>query len=286
MTLTFGIHDSFTAADYHAGATTTPSLTSSIARLLVSKSPAHARAAHPVLNPGLERDEDAKFDLGTAFHELFLRGEDCMAVWVGDSWRTNDAKEFAAAARGDGKIPMLLEQAGRVRSMNAEARAQLEQHRAQPSLFTDGKPEQTLIWEDDHGVICRARLDWLRDDYTAIDDLKSTSASADPQRWLRTAYGMGADMQVAFYVRGVERLTGTRPVFRYCVVETYEPYALSVVDLAPSAMALAEEKVQRAIDLWAECLENDSWPSYTDQVASLELPGWEEEQWLQREVAA
>lgn len=287
MTLQPGIHHAVAAETYHAGGTETPSLSASIARILVSKSPAHAKAAHPVLNPDLEREEAAKFDIGTAAHRLFLEGDDAIFTVLASDWRTKDAKEARDEARAAGKIPLLLEQAGDVRSMVAATQAQLARHRAEPPLFADGTPEQTLIWEDDHGVICRARLDWLRDDYRAIDDLKSTSASADPQKWLRTAYGMGADVQVAFYTRGVERLTGIRPVFRYAVVETYPPFALSVVDLAPSAMALAEEKVQRAIDLWAVCLENDEWPAYTDRVASLEAPVWEEEQFLQKhEVAA
>lgn len=287
MTLSPGIHDGIPSGDYHNGATETPSLSSSIARLLVSKSPAHARAAHPVLNPELERAEESKFDIGTAAHRLFLEGDDAIFTVLASDWRTKDAKEARDQARADGKIPLLLEQAGHVRSMVAAAQAQLARHRAEPPLFADGKPEQTLVWEDDHGVLCRARLDWLRDDYRAVDDLKSTSASADPQKWLRTAYGMGADVQVAFYTRGVERLTGIRPLFRYCVIETYPPFAMSVVDLAPSAMALAEEKVQHAIEWWAVCLENDSWPAYTDQVASLELPTWEEMAWLEKpEVAA
>lgn len=281
-----GIHDSISGDYYHAGLTRTPSLSSYIAKLLVTKSPAHARAAHPVLNPDLERVEETKYDIGTAAHKLLLEGEDACAVYVGDSWRTNEAKTFRDEQRAIGKIPLLLEQAGDVRDMVAAAHAQLARHRAEPPLFTEGKPEQTLVWEDDHGVICRARLDWLRDDHTAIDDYKTTSASADPAAWTRTMYGMGADMQVAFYIRGVEKLTGTCPAFRYAVCETYPPYALSVVDLAPAAMALAEEKVQRAIDLWATCLDQDVWPAYPSEVASLELPTWEEMRWLEREDVA
>ncbi len=281
-----GIHDGITAADYHNGSTDTPSLSSSIARLLVTKSPAHARAAHPVLNPDLVRKDESKYEIGTAAHALFLEGEDRIAVFAGDAWRTNDAKDFRDEARATGQVPLLLEHAGDVRSMVAEAVAQLDKHRAKPPLFSDGKPEQSLVWEDDHGVICRARLDWLRDDHSAIDDYKTTSASADPEKWTRTMYGMGADMQVAFYMRGVEKLTGVRPQFRFAVQEVYPPYALSVVDLAPSALGLAEEKVAKAIDLWAVCLERDFWPAYPDGVASIELPGWEEERWLQSEVAA
>lgn len=283
MTLTTGIHDRVAADAYHSGATATPSLSASVAKLLISKSPAHARAAHPILNPDLVREQKTEFDIGTAAHALLLEGEDILAVWAGKDWRTNEAKAFKATAYDEGRIPAKLDQAHAVRAMAAAARDQLQQHAAQPPLFVDGKPEQTLVWEDEGGVVCRARLDWLRDDYEAVDDYKTTGASADPMAWTRTMYGMGADVQVAFYIRSVERLTGIRPLFRFAVQETYEPYALSVVDLAPAAIALAETKVDRAITLWAECLEKDFWPAYPTAVASIELPTWEELRWLERE---
>ena len=281
MTLDVGIHDGVRADVYHADPCERPSLSSSIAKILVSKSPAHARIAHPILNPDLEREDATKFDIGTAAHALFLEGDDAIFTMIADSWRTNDAKEARDEAREAGKIPLLLKQAGDVRSMVAEARAQIDKHRARPKLFTDGKPEQTLIWKEDNGVICRARLDWLRDDRTAVDDYKSTSSSADPAAWSRTLYGMNADVQVAFYMRGVERLTGIRPAFRFVVQETKEPYALSVVDLSPAALALAEEKVAKAIKVWELCLDRDMWPAYTTDVASIELPTWEELRWLE-----
>jgi hypothetical protein len=288
VTLAPGIHASVDASVYHDGCTDTPSLSASIARILIGKSPAHARAAHPILNPNLVREESDKFAIGTAAHKLFLEGEDAIAVCTARDWRTSEAKAFRDEQREFGKIPLLLEQAGDVRSMVAEAHAQVAAHRAKPALFTDGKPERTLIWEDELGAVCRARLDWLRDDYEAIDDYKTTSASADPAAWTKTMYGIGGDVQVAFYMRGVERLTGIKPVFRYVVQETYPPYALSVVDLAPSALAIANDKVERAIELWAWCLESNSWPAYDKRVASIEVPTYEEMRWLERvgEVAA
>jgi len=287
VTLTPGIHDAIPSEHYHNGGTTTPSLSASIANLLITKSAAHARANHPTLNPNHKRKESDRFDIGTAAHALLLQGDNIIAIWDGDDWRKKDAQAFRDAARSQGRIPLLADQADDVRAIVSAARQQVSYHTAQPALFTDGKPEQTLVWEDDHGVLCRARLDWLRDDYQAIDDYKTTSASADPDRWTRTMYGIGADVQVAFYERGVERLTGIRPVFRYAVQETYPPYALSVVDLAPSALELARDKVSMAIVRWARCLEEDAWPAYDQRVASIEAPTWEEMRWLERqEVAA
>jgi hypothetical protein len=284
-----GIHDALSSDQYHADLfRDTPTLSASIANILIGKSPAHARFAHPKLNPALVRVESDKYDLGSAAHSLLLEGVNAIEVIEAADWRTAAAKDARDAARAAGKIPLLPKQADDVIAMVDAASLHLASKSVRPQPFTDGKSEQTLVWEDDYGVICRARLDWLRDDYEAVDDYKTTSASADPEKWTRTMYGMGSDVQVAFYMRGLEKITGVRPAFRYVVQEAYAPYELSIVDLAPSALALADDKVDKAIALWATCLERDFWPGYPEQVASIEVPTYEELRWLERtgDVAA
>jgi hypothetical protein len=170
--------------------------------------------------------------------------------------------------------------------MVESAKAQMTLSYPDLFLFLRGKPEQTICWEDDHDVLCRARIDWLHDTTMAVDDYKTTSASADPRKWERTMYGMGADVQVAFYLRGLRALTGMPAHdsdWRYVVQESYPPYALSIITLAPSAMAFANDKVQKAIDSWAFCLDRDYWPAYPTKVASIEVPTWEEMRWLDKQ---
>jgi hypothetical protein len=274
-----GIHDAIPEAEYHAD----PALSSGIAKLLIDRSPAHAWTAHPSLNPAWQPEVEDKFDMGTAAHRLLLEGDDCIVEGDFADWRTAVAKQFKEDARGLNQIPLLRPQADRVREMVAKARMQMDELYHDLDLFTGGKSEQTICWKDDHDVLCRARIDWLHDTTMAVDDYKTTSASADPRKWERTMYGMGADVQVAWYLRGLKKLTGVDAEWRYVVQETYPPYALSVVTLAPSALALANDKVQKAIDLWATCLENDFWPSYPARVASIEVPTWVEMDWLERE---
>lgn len=273
------------AQDYHADTVAdVPTLSASIAKLLISQSPAHAKAAHPRLNPNLVRDEDPRFDVGNVSHSLFLQGLETVEVLPYADWRTAAAKEARAEARAHGLIPMLTEQAAEVYAMVNALRTQLEALEIQPALFTDGKPEQTLVWEE-NGVMCRALLDWLRDDLTAADDLKTTSRSANPEAWCRnTLWSIGADIQVAFHLRGVKAITGAEPEWRFVVAETAPPYAISVISLSPEARALAEAKVDWALTTWKRCLETNEWPAYPTQVCYAEPPGWAESQWLEKEV--
>jgi hypothetical protein len=276
------------AADYHADLIDDdrPSLSTSIVKTLVTQSPLHAKTQHPRLNPDLVREEDPKFDLGTCVHSLFLEGVDNIMVIPFDDWRKAAAKEQRDEARAHGFTPLLPKQADEARAMVKAIHQQLDRFDVAPPLFTDGQPEQTLVWEED-GVLCRARPDWLRDDLTAIDDMKTTRASANPDRWDNTMFGMAADIQVAWYLRGLTAHTGQvyePSAFRFFVVEAYPPFACSAVTLAPDSFLLANRKIDYALGVWRRCLQSDSWPSYPARLAHIEAPGWAESAWLEREL--
>jgi hypothetical protein len=136
-------------------------------------------------------------------------------------------------------------------------------------MFTAGKPEQTLIWREDD-VWCRARLDWLRPG--AIDDYKTTGASANPDTWSRSLFFSGFDIQVAWYLRGLKALTREDATFRFAVQETSPPYVLSVVGLGPDAMVLAEKKCLYALEVWRASLTSDEWRGYPRRTCWATLP--------------
>lgn len=258
-----------------------PSLSASIAHLLCTASPAHARAAHPRLNRTYRREEKKKFDVGIAAHAMLLEGRDIVTVVDAANWTTKAAREARDDARAQGRIPLLPHEFGDVELMVLAVREQLTQHHADPPLFTAGLPEQTLVWEED-GVVCRARVDWLRDDHRTCDDLKTTTRSANPESWSRTLFSIGCDVQAAFYLRGVRALTGATPEFRWCVAESAAPYALSVVSPAPDVLELAHRKVGYAIRLWRDCLTTEQWPGYPTDTCYANVPPYEEARWLER----
>lgn len=265
---------SMPAAEYHADPCQVPSLSSSIVKTLLSKSPAHARYEHPRLNPAFVVVEEAKFDVGTVAHELLLEGEAAVAVLDFPNWATNAAKEARDEARAAGQTPLLAKDWDRVEAMANAARRQLEMFDLDPAPFTNGLPEQALLWEESDGVWCRARFDWIHDDLSAVDDLKTTGASAEPGSWAKTMFGIGGDIQAAFYLRGLRKALDADPVWRFVVQENYPPYALSVVTLSLEVLANAEMKVDHAISLWSSCIRDNVWPGYTREPGTIELPGW------------
>ena len=180
-----------------------------------------------------------------------------------------------AAAREKGSIPVLQKNWDRVKRMVLQGQEQILQHREASNAFTKGKPEQTLVWEDDHGITCRARLDWLHDSMKIIDDYKTTGMSVNPDVLGRMMVSQGWEVQAAFYCRGIRKLTGQVAEFRFFAQETSEPHALSIIGVGPDFQWNGEWKVQKAIDLWAECLDSGKWPGWTDRIAYPLLPAWE-----------
>lgn len=267
---------------YHRDPCPEPSLTSSIAKMLCLASAAHAWQEHPRLNPAPIEDNAEHFDIGTVAHALLLEGEAGIAVVDAKDWRTNAAKAAREAAYAAGLTPLLAHRWADVQAMVAAARQQLARHTdGGAQMFTDGEPEQTLIWQEDD-VWCRARPDWLRPG--AIDDYKTTSASANPETWTRTMFSTGFDIQVAWYLRGLKHLTGVDAAFRFAVQETYPPYALAVIALGPDAQILAEKKCLYALEVWRASRRTNDWVGYPRRTCFASLPMAHEAWWLEREM--
>ncbi len=258
------------------------SLSRSVAHILCTQSPAHAWTAHPKLNPNYRPVEDPKFDVGVVVHEMLLGGEVRLAVVDAPDWRTKVAQEARVVARAEGKTPLLAHQWAEVQEMAEAVRDQIEGWNIEldPPLLTDGQAEVCVTWEDE-GVVCRARLDWYRDDRLAIDDLKTTTRSASPEEW--SMFSFGGDLQAFMYTRAVEVITGITPAFRFIVCETEPPYAVTVVMPGPDVLTLARKKFAYAAAVWRRCLETGEWPAYPLKAATVELPAWLENKWLLKE---
>lgn len=284
-----GIHD-IPADQYHLDPCPEPSLSASIAKVLLQQSPWHAKLEHKRLTPpapDAESDDKAAFDIGKVFHAM-LTGEASKLVVIDPEdypskdgnvpagWTNQAIRAARDAAYATGQTPLLKAQHAKVEAMAATARWQIARTEECAGMFTPGWGvyEQTLVWQEDNGVWCRARPDALSHGRIVIGDLKSRARGADPESFARQIEQMGDHVQASFYRRGVRKLFGTNPHFRFVVVEVEPPHALAVHALTPEYEDHADELVQRAIDTWGWCLRNDRWPGYSRRTHYHNPPAW------------
>ena len=276
-----GVYD-LTTEQYDTIRTPKQALRSSVAKILLRQTAAHAWTAHPRLNPNFEIETNKKFDRGNCCHELLLRGSaNRIQVISGfDDWRKKEAQERRAAAYADGMIPMLDHEIAAAREMHAAALQQLAGHRDSADIFTDGAAEKTLVWKETvrgQEIWLQVRLDFLPNQARerVFGDFKSLATNVNPDILHRYAFSADWDFQEAFYRRGVTAVLGIeQPRFKFVVQECDPPYALVVVDFPPEAKDYADSKVEQAIDYWAWCLAKNAWPAYPAFTCTLEVPPW------------
>lgn len=262
--------------DYLADPVVEPSLNNSIAKLFAELSPAHARAAHPRFNAELEDDSTEAQDVGSAAHAAFLRGDSIIELVDFDNYRTKAARMARDSIIAAGRVPLKRERYDAVHRIVAA----LEEFRARTGAFTQGKPEQTLVWRE--GLAwCRAKVDWLPDEPSApLWDLKIISGKATLRGWTRQAFDLGTDMQAAFYPRGAESVRGEPPEgMNFCVVESTPPHGIAVFGFSPVALEIAHAKVAYAIRRWQTCIAENRWPSYDPAVQWIDPPVWIMREW-------
>ena len=243
-------------------------LSQSLARPLLYRSPAHAKA---ILDGRVTFESDA-MTLGTAVHQLLLR-DDRVCVIEADSYRTKDAQAERERCRAAGLVPILRPKFDEAREIAQHVNGQVLELQVDPTPFTKGTAEHVIRWDDRGETPCRALLDWLRDDRLFVDDLKTTG-DASPDKFRRHIFNMGYDIQAAFYTRAVTAAYGIEPTFRFVVVETKPPYPVSIFQLSPRAMASAQVKVDTAMQIWNECVASGEWPAYSRSIVEVDIPGW------------
>lgn len=280
-----GIHD-ISADAYHADPCRGPSLSSTLARLMLNRSPRHAWTAHPRLNPDYESKDSKTFDIGRAAHRAVLgKGGDFVAypehlLASNGAASTKAAKEWAEEMRARGMTPVKSDEFDAVNDMAAEIMARLA---FMDLTFPPARSELTAIAEID-GVMCRAMIDHAPDDpRQPLWDIKTTM-DASPQAVTRSIMAYGYDIQAAHYTDVWRAATGEDRQFRFVFVEKEAPHECCVVQLGGDSMVMARKRTARARAMWRHCLTTGQWPGYPAEIVQIELPEFYQARWLERET--
>jgi hypothetical protein len=279
-----GIYE-ITNADYHADPCPSPSLSSSLAKIMIARSPRHAWMKHPKLNPDFSPDECEQFDNGSAAHDYLLCGGENIIVVNADDYRTKAAQSARDEARADGKIPVLGKQFERIEAMGIVARTALATNEDLGIDLANGEAEKSFIWEED-GVWLRSRPDWFSQSLGLEIDYKTTGKSANPSGMARHAVSSGWDIQSALCLRGFKRFYHhNNPRFIFMVQENEPPYAVCFVGMGGTMLAMGEDKVEHAIRDWRMCLKRaDEWPGYPTKIVYPDPPAFALMEWEESDL--
>lgn len=286
--MTPGLHR-LDAEAYHRDPAPEPSLSSTLARLLLRRSPAHAWHASPRLNPDWQPVEKAHFDIGRAAHRALLGAGADYAVIPEDlldargAISTRAAKEFVAEARARGLTPIKADVAAQIETMAAICRARL----ADAGVVLEPDRSEIAALAQIDGTWCRCMADNapvrpLGRLGPVLVDFKTTT-DANPAVIERTVITYGYDLQAAHYLDTWRAATGETRAFVFVFQEKEPPHEVAIVALDGEAMEIGGRQAREARQLWRACLEHGDWPGYAGGIHRIRLPDFHTARWLERE---
>jgi hypothetical protein len=262
----------------------------------VSNSKLKVFASSPLLyfktyvRPAIKREDDEAqcLSLGSALGAMVEGGVDCFDRSFAvnrefPNFKTQAAKDWKAAAEGEGKTVLSLDELATVSAMYRSLCANPDA----AAVILDGEPEVTFRLQLDAFSV-QARPDrWhekpvtLSDGITRpvlIGELKTTASlsPSDFTNFLRQYNDLGYYRQAALYREVVATVMGldVLPELLYVVVENCEPYRCRV--FAPDAVSLnlARAEILDQLRELRHCYQSGDWSSGDAGIFPLSLPAY------------
>ncbi|SUA58231.1 PD-(D/E)XK nuclease-like domain-containing protein [Oligella urethralis] len=235
---------------------------------LIARSPAHYLYREPSTNTRF-------MQIGTAIHCAILepdRFKDEYILLIDANDRRSPEYQAAKKEHGE-EFVLVSHEVENVLGMQASVYANPV---AKKWLDLPSEKELSIFAKDpETGVTVRIRPDILTA-CGSIVDLKKTQ-DARPREFSKSIYNYRYHVQVAFYLDVYKWVTGDEcQSFRFLAVEEKRPYSSMVYMLDDLAIDEGRKLYREALNVYADCLEKNQWPSYLcadDEIVS--LPDWE-----------
>jgi exodeoxyribonuclease VIII len=230
---------------------------------LILRSPAHYRFAE-------KREATRAMEIGTALHCAILEPERFASEYMLlRNCTDRRASEYKEAVKVWGTERVLTgTEADKVAGMQESVRS--NPHLSM--LAEPGRCELSVFATDpETGVLIKCRFDKLTDGGVAID-LKKTQ---DIRDFGKSVANYGYHMQEAFYRDVWEWATGERLAgFVFAAVEEQMPHASAPLTLDAEALDIGRMLYRKALNEYAECLNDDEWPGIACEPETIQLPSW------------
>ena len=272
-----GFYPDLTPEQYFAEPCPAPALSNSGIATLLRSCPAKFAHQHAAIGQPVEgrRDTTATY-MGSLVHRLALgKGAD-YAVSPFDDYRTKEARAWKAEAEAAGQIPV------KQRDMDA-AKEMAEVARHAIAAETEGRDYQTEVvfaWRRGDRW-CRGMLDVWCPSLSLALDVKTCVAADDTS--IDRAFASGYGRQEAWYLEGVEALTGNtgRSRFKFLFVEKEAPWLGRVAESGEAMRSGSRFEIARAFHIFDECMSASAWPGYSER--KVQPTPWQVREWTDAE---
>lgn len=135
------------------------------------------------------------------------------------------------------------------------------ENKSASSLIKGGVFECSGFFRDpETGISCKIRPDIMRLDLAVLPDVK-TSSFPDKETFSREIWKYRYDVQMAFYMLGIECITGKRPeIACFIVVEKEPPFEIQVFECDVGMINRGDTAVRILLNRLHECVKNNHFP--------------------------
>ena len=264
-----------------------PGFSASLARILITRSAAHAKDAHDRHVDTEDDDDDMdetkrkKLERGSILHHMVLgKGKRISVIpadVLGKKGAWNDAaRGLRDLARRNGMVPVKEGDHEALTAVATIIRGKI----ADAGYHLFGQSELAIEWyeQSSHGPVrCRSMMDHVAitaGQFATIYEVKIVD-DAEPERCMRTAENLGYAIAAAAYPRALNAahpgLEGRIRV-RFLFCEAKRPYEIWCPEPSGEFRELGTRRWLRAVEQWGRGLATGDWPAYlTPEIAP---PGW------------
>lgn len=144
--------------------------------------------------------------------------------------------------------------------------------------LSSGRGEVSVFWiDEDTGVYCKARPDWvcpLEHDEADLLDLKAT-ADESPNGFGRASARLKYHLQAAHYKAGYEAATGVKVrQFLFAAVTSAPPVLAVPYIFTDEISSQANDERRELLERFAWCKREDQWPTYGSGLQLLDFPAY------------
>jgi len=240
------------------------------------ESPYHFWQSSPFNPLHVEIEQTDAMKLGTLAHLLLLEPEkyaSTYAVAPQVDKRTKEGKAIYAEfeAENAGKIVIKPDVADKAFAMQKAIFA----HTGAANLIRGGEVEKPIFWHDE-SLPCKAKPDCIREvdgaclvvDYKTGGNIKWNDLST-------FIYNRGYHRQAAWYMDGVEKVTGRRPDgFALIVQDVDLPELIAMPLVSAEFIELGQHENHKAVADIKERLASGDWIPFPRGMFALDAPEW------------